>query len=126
MCGIIAVLRGREYEENLSSERILPRFNSAVTFLQSTLEDHEDISEQITQAGELLSEIEKELRTVPGIGMLVFDRSSALAIQGEILRANEALQAIDRRLDHLSIDLEQLNSCLKIMYQKKLYMRLMK
>ena len=112
MCGIIAVLRGREYEENLSSERILPRFNSAVTFLQSTLEDHEDFSEQITQAGELLSEIEKELRTVPGIGMLVFDRSSALAIQGEILRANEALQAIDRRLDHLSIDLEQLNSCL--------------
>ena len=105
MCGIIAVLRGREYEEKLSSVRILPRFNSAVTLLQSGLEDHEDISQQITQAGELLTEMEKELRTVPGIGMLVFDRSAALAIQGEILRANEALQAIDRRLDHLSIDL---------------------
>ena len=112
MCGIIAVLRGRESQETLRSEVILPRLSSAVSFLQSALESSENVPEHITQAANLLRGIDEDLRTVPGIGMLVFDRSSALAIQGETLRANNALEAIDKHLDHLSTDLEQLNSSL--------------
>ena len=112
MCGIIAVLRGPEHREILSPGTILPRLSSAVTFLRSAVEDPENRSAEIGQAAELLAVTDRELRTVPGIGMLVFDRSSALAIEGEIHRANDALTAIDQHLDHLSIDLEHLNSSL--------------
>ncbi|MDP6900869.1 MAG: SIS domain-containing protein [Acidimicrobiales bacterium] len=112
MCGIIAVLRGPEHREILSPGTILPRLSSAVTFLRSAVEDPENRSAEITQAADLLAVTDRELRTVPGIGMLVFDRSSALAIEGEIHRANDALTAIDQHLDHLSIDLEHLNSSL--------------
>jgi len=112
MCGIIAVLRGPEHREILNPGTILPRLSSAVTFLRSAVEDPENRSAEITQAADLLAVTDRELRTVPGIGMLVFDRSSALAIEGEIHRANDALTAIDQHLDHLSIDLEHLNSSL--------------
>ena len=112
MCGIIAVLRGPEHREILNPGTILPRLSSAVTFLRSAVEDPENRSAEIGQAAELLAVTDRELRTVPGIGMLVFDRSSALAIEGEIHRANDALTAIDQHLDHLSIDLEHLNSSL--------------
>ncbi|HJL99323.1 MAG TPA: SIS domain-containing protein [Acidimicrobiales bacterium] len=112
MCGIIAVLRGPEHREILNPGTILPRVSSAVTFLRSAVEDPENRSAEITQAADLLAVTDRELRTVPGIGMLVFDRSSALAIEGEIHRANDALTAIDQHLDHLSIDLEHLNSSL--------------
>ena len=110
MCGIIAVLRGPEYREILNSDVILPRLSSAVTFLRSASQDPANMSVQIKQAADLLTATDRELRTVPGIGMLVFDRSSALAVEGEILRANDALKAIDEHLDHLAIDLEHLNS----------------
>ncbi len=110
MCGIIAVLRGPEYREILNSDVILPRLSSAVTFLGSASKDPANMSMQIKQAADLLTATDRELRTVPGIGMLVFDRSSALAVEGEILRANDALNAIDEHLDHLAIDLEHLNS----------------
>ena len=112
MCGIIAVLRGPEHREILNPGTILPRLSSAVTFLRSAVEDPENRSAEIRQAADLLAVTDRELRTVPGIGMLVFDRSSALAIEGEIHRANDALTAIDQHLDHLSIDLEHLNSSL--------------
>ncbi|HAX06222.1 MAG TPA: glucosamine-6-phosphate synthase, partial [Acidimicrobiaceae bacterium] len=112
MCGIIAVLRGQESREPLTLEVILPRLSSAVTLLESALGDSENISTHITQAGDSLAETDKALRTVPGISMLVFDRSSALAIQGETLRAKQALETIDKHLDHSSTDLEQLNSSL--------------
>ena len=112
MCGIIAVLRGPEHREILNPGTILPRLSSAVTFLRSAVEDPENRSTEIRQAADLLAVTDRELRTVPGIGMLVFDRSSALAIEGEIHRANDALTAIDQHLDHLSIDLEHLNSSL--------------
>ena len=112
MCGIIAVLRGPEHREILTPDMTLPRLSSAVTFLRSAIEDPENMSAEITQAADLLAATDRELRTVPGIGMLVFDRSSALAIEGEILRANDALTAIDQHLDHLAIYLEHLNSSL--------------
>ena len=112
MCGIIAVLRGPEHREILNPGTILPRLSSAVTFLRSAVVDPENRSAEIGQAADLLAVTDRELRTVPGIGMLVFDRSSALAIEGEIHRANDALTAIDQHLDHLSIDLEHLNSSL--------------
>ncbi|MEE3256736.1 MAG: glucosamine-6-phosphate synthase, partial [Actinomycetota bacterium] len=112
MCGIIAVLRGPEHREILTSDMILPRLTSAVTLLRSATQDPENMYAEITQTADLLAATDRELRTVPGIGMLVFDRSSALAIEGEILRANDALAAIDQHLDHLAIDLEHLNSSL--------------
>ena len=110
MCGIIAVLRGRESQAILRSEATLPRLTSAVNSLQSALDDAPNISQHITQAAKLLSEIDRQLRTVPGTGMLVFDRASALAIKAETLKANETLEAIDKHLDNSSHDLEQVNS----------------
>ena len=112
MCGIIAVLRGPEHREILNPDITLTRLSSAVTFLRSAIEDPENMVAHITQTADLLAATDRELRSVPGIGMLVFDRSSALAIEGEILRANDALTAIDQHLDHLAIDLEHLNSSL--------------
>ena len=94
----------------LTSEDILPRLGAAVALLRSAIGDIGNMTAPILEAAELLASVDRELRTVPGVGLLVFDRTAALAIEGEIRQASDALQAIDTNLDQLTVDSELLKS----------------
>ena len=112
MCGIIAVLRGPDHTQSLSAEDVLTRLATAVETLRSATADVNQISTKTLEAAELLASIDQTLRTVPGVQLLVFDRATALAVEGQLLQAADALAAIDNQLDELTDDLEQLNSSL--------------
>ena len=112
MCGIIAVLRGPDHTQSLSAEDVLTRLATAVETLRSATADVNQISTKTLEAAELLASIDQTLRTVPGVQLLVFDRATALTVEGQLLQAADALAAIDNQLDELTDDLEQLNSSL--------------
>ena len=112
MCGIIAVLRGPDHTQSLSAEDVLTRLATAVETLRSATADVNQISTKTLEAAELLASIDQTLRTVPGVQLLVFDRATALTVEGQLLQAADALAAIDNQLDELTDDLEQVNSSL--------------
>ena len=112
MCGIIAVLRGPDHTQSLSAEDVLTRLATAVETLRSATADVNQISTKTLEAAELLASIDQSLRTVPGVQLLVFDRATALTVEGQLLQAADALAAIDNQLDELTDDLEQVNSSL--------------
>ncbi|MEC7916745.1 MAG: glucosamine-6-phosphate synthase, partial [Actinomycetota bacterium] len=112
MCGIIAVLRGPDHTQSLSAEDVLSRLATAVETLRSATADVNQLSTKTLEAAELLASIDQTLRTVPGVRLLVFDRATALAFEGQLRQAADALGAIDNQLDEFTDDLEQVNSSL--------------
>ena len=110
MCGIIAVLRGPDNGSVLRAEEVLPRLGIAVESLLSATGELAFIAEKTRDAASHLSAIDQDLRTLPGMRLLVFDRPTALAIAGEIERARDALANVDSHLDQLTGDAEDLNS----------------
>ena len=112
MCGIIAVLRGPDHTQSLSAEDVLSRLATAVETLRSATDDINQLSTKTLEAAELLASIDQTLRTVPGVRLLVFDRATALAFEGQLRQAADALGAIDNQLDEFTDDLEQVNSSL--------------
>ena len=112
MCGIIAVLRGPDNGSVLRAEEVLTRLGTAVESLISATGELALIAAKTKEAAGHLSAIDQDLRTLPGMRLLVFDRPTALAIAGEIERARIALANVDSHLDQLSVDAEELNSAL--------------
>lgn len=112
MCGIIAVLRGPDNGSVLRAEEVLTRLGTAVESLISATGELALIATKTKEAAGHLSAIDQDLRTLPGMRLLVFDRPTALAIAGEIERARIALANVDSHLDQLSVDAEELNSAL--------------
>ena len=112
MCGIIAVLRGQDNGSALTAEDVLPRLSAAVETLVSAPGELDSMITETKKAADVLAAIDQELRTLPGIRMLVFDRPAALVVAGEMERAHGALTNIDSRLDQLTVDTETLNSAL--------------
>ena len=110
MCGIIAVLRGPDNGSVLRAEEVLTRLGTAVESLISATGELALIAAKTKEAAGHLSAIDQDLRTLPGMRLLVFDRPTALAIAGEIERARTALANVDSHLDQLTVDAEDLNS----------------
>jgi glucosamine--fructose-6-phosphate aminotransferase (isomerizing) len=110
MCGIIAVLRGPDNGSVLRADEVLARLGIAVESLLSATGELSLIAAKTREAAGHLSGIDQDLRTLPGMRLLVFDRPTALAIAGEIARARDALANVDSHLDRLTVDAEDLNS----------------
>ena len=101
MCGIVAIVRNPVLAAAPNGQELLSSLGEARTLLDAVTADpsQEGSSGRITDAASLIAGVDRQLRALPGVHLLVTDRSTANAIEATAEHLTASITSIEQSLE---------------------------